>query len=82
MARFEVVAVWDLSSREELLVSGRPDGEWPEMGSTLRDESTQLTWKVIGRQFPCRVEQERGEITILLGRTGAEPPVPGAHLVA
>jgi hypothetical protein len=79
MVRFEVVGVWDLPSREGLLVTGR--GGWPELGSTLRDESTQLTWKVIGRQFPCGLEQEQGRWTILLGRTGAEPPVAGTHLV-
>ena len=81
MVRFGVVGVWDLPSREGLLVSGRPHGGWPELGSTMRDESTQLTWQVIGRLFPCRLEQEQGRVTVLLGRTGAEPPAPGTHLV-
>lgn len=81
MMRFEVVDVWDLPSRKALLVSVRVHGGETVLGTPLRDESTQLVWQLAGRQFPSRMELERGTTTILLGRTGAEPPAPGTHLV-
>ncbi|GAA5136092.1 hypothetical protein [Pseudonocardia adelaidensis] len=81
MVRFEVAEVWDLSTRGGFLVNGRTHKGVVAVGMALRDESTQRTWRVVGLQFPFPRELEEGTRTLVLGRTGAEPPAPGTHLV-
>lgn len=69
--------MWDLSGRGALLVVGRVHDGVILQGTTLRDESTQLTWEVLGLELHA----PPGMDTLVVARTDAEPPAPGALLV-
>jgi hypothetical protein len=77
MIRFEVDQVWDLSGRGGLLVTGWLRDGVIGQGTSLRDESTRRTWEVLGLEFHA----PKGMETLLVARTGAEPPAPGTLLV-
>lgn len=78
MVRFEVDRVFDLAGRGGLLVMGWLHEGVISEGTTLRDEATQHTWEVLGLEFHSREGQE----TLVVARTGAEPPASGTYLVA
>ena len=79
---FVVTHVFDLESREGLLVSGAvPQGKL-QQGMLLRDDTTGARAQVLALEFLSPRDIRTGEVTILLERTSPSPARPGATLTA